>query len=168
MLSTPHLIKLETWLHPTFISRQPDYFVTEETAVFRLQSLHKGAAAYLINRAAAKLLLGLLSAVPSRADNQPFNPDLLGDSMRVDQVVPAVAMQQMFLKTGQRDKSVQSAIAPVREAHLADLNLKPSFWLRAINWGRRTILRAVKTARYRRLVVPFLATSNRTINAPGD
>lgn len=166
--SEPHVIKLETWLHSTFIGRYPELSITEDTAIHRLRSLHKGAAAYLINRAAATLLLGLLSQAPSRADDLPFNPDALGNAVRVDQVVPAVVMQQMFLQSDQRDKSVQSAIAPAREAHLARLNLVTPFWTRAFHLIRRVYDRTLKTARYRRLVVPFLAIDNRIVRRPGN
>lgn len=164
--SNPHLIKLETWFHSTFINRNPDYFISHNTAIHRLRSLHKGSAAYLINRPAAELLLGLLSRVPSRADNLPFNPDLLGDAMRVDQVVPAIAIQQMFLSSENRNNSMQSAIAPVREAHLAGHNIRPPFWERAIKRARRTMNEALKAARYRRLVVPFLAADDTIMTQP--
>ncbi len=112
--AAPTMVKLESWFTPTVVARQPSRQLTDRTALHALHADHRGAAAYALNAAAARVLLRRLGEAPSRADVLPFSPQGLRGEIAILQAVPAPFMQEGFLPAERRDDRLRSVLADER------------------------------------------------------
>ena len=112
----PCLIHLETFLtsivvRKKFISSHKHY------RVFEMLSKHAGAASYVINRAAATLLLSVYLEMRRPVDIELFDPQ--GRTIPhflIYQVVPAPCIQDNVLNDGKSTSFLKSTITDQREA----------------------------------------------------
>lgn len=155
--------KLETWFQPCFISREPIQSMGKNN-YFRLLSQHRGAAGYALNQAAAKELLAMMAATPSRADVLTFTPSMMRGRVVIDQLVPAVVIQQMFLSRQWRNPLLKSTLSEERSQKAIDLKL---------NFTKRIFRRLIKTScdlviyfSGRKLVIPYRDSTGRLIKSP--
>lgn len=152
----PTVKKLETWFHPCFVSRRP---VSEKggTSFFNLLTQHRGAAGYALNLSAASSLIEMISCRPTRADILPFTPHLLRGIVKVEQLVPAIVIQQMFLDKAERDQRLNSSLSEERARKATQVRI--SLINRIISRFKRIIFEGKSLAEGRRIVVPFQTSS---------
>lgn len=157
--------KLETWFHPCFIARKPIQSM-DKNAYFRLLSQHRGAAGYALNQAAAKELLAMMAATPSRADVLTFTPSMMRGRVVIDQLVPAVVIQQMFLGPQWRNPLLKSTLSEERLQRT--IGLKLNFWKRIFRRLIRTSRNLAIRTYGRRLVIPYKDSTGKLIKTPAS
>ncbi|MCO6387616.1 glycosyltransferase family 25 protein [Aliihoeflea sp. 40Bstr573] len=92
------LVKLETYLAPTFI-RKAQVATVHGRAVHLLTGRHLGAGAYALDAATARMLVELSATIDRQVDDFLFDPE--GEPFaraRAHQLVPAVAIQGLKLR----------------------------------------------------------------------
>ena len=145
---------------PCFVGTVP-LSVNEEGAFYPLLTLHKGAAGYALNQAAARLLIDMIFFRPTRADILPFSPKLLKGSIMVEQLIPAIVVQKRFLDGEQLDEDLVSSLGPERAQKALETKLNSV--RRMIGLLVRLTIAVKYAAVGRRIVVPFKEKSGRLI-----
>lgn len=91
------IVKIETVLWKTTLSRKGAE-IGNGYHLARLQGQHFGMAGYILTPAAARRLLAEIGQVPMAIDQILFDPaSPLFHSLRIDQIVPALCIQDQFL-----------------------------------------------------------------------
>ena len=155
--------KLETTFQPCFLARRP-IFSTNKNCYYRLLSQHRGAGGYALNQMAARELLEMIAAKPSRADVLTFTPSMLGGRVLVDQLVPALVIQQNFINPALRDPLLKSTLSEERAKKALELRL--SIWQRIQGRFTRALRQVTNRAHGRRLVIPYRDPTGRLIESP--
>jgi glycosyl transferase family 25 len=125
----------------------------------RMLSTHSGAAAYVISRKAARILLDRSERPTGAPDAIAFDPALPGSpALCIYQVEPALCIQDAFLPRGQQTASLASNLQDDRQKTRRRQSRPVSTIIREVKYPLSKLVRAARSAlgREQWVAVPFV------------